>query len=214
MKKIGFSLLCSVLLVVSITFGAVVAQAASSKSVTGFWRSDFVQGIAYNGTMQLSIKNYSYEIKADASVSEFYSSLANDDIIFIHTHGAPGLFTLSLGTKVTGSMVNSFGGSADTKLVYISACESGASSNVYGNIGTALCNKGVEAVVAFEKRVSAITKTDGIHRFNSLVVYKLIQGYTLSRALSTAKDQIFKETGTYWGADSYVIYGNGSMTLK
>ena len=52
----------------------------------------------------------------------------------------------------------------------------------------------------FTENISAITDTDGIHRFNSIVVYKLVGGYSISSALLSAKTQIFKESNKYWGA--------------
>lgn len=214
MKKVCFYFFCAILLVVSVSMGAIFAEAVSNQSVSGFRRTDFVRGVGYEGPMHLSTKGFSHFIYEDASISTFHEALYSDDVIFIHSHGAAGLFTLSSSTQVTGNMINSFSGTTDAKLVYISACNSGLSSPTHGNVGTALCNKGVDAVVAFEDTVAASTETNGIHRFNSITVYKLVNGYSISIALETAKKQIVSETGTYWGADSYVIYGNGSTTIN
>ena len=80
------------------------SAAATSKSTTavGFYRSDFTKGIADEGPKHLSTHGYSYNIYSDASVSKFKSALTNDDVIFVHSHGAAGLFTLSPSVYVYG----------------------------------------------------------------------------------------------------------------
>lgn len=57
------------------------ATAATSKNGTavGFYRSDFVKGIADEGPKQLSTHGYSYNIYSDAGVSQFTSALINKE---------------------------------------------------------------------------------------------------------------------------------------
>ena len=212
MKKGLFCFLCIVIFFISATLGSVTANGATRR-VSGFYRSDFVKGVAYEGPNHLAIHGYSQSIYEDGSVNQFRLALINDDVIFIHSHGAPGLFTLSLNTQVSGTMISTMSFSSGTKLVYISACKSGQSGTL-GNVCDALKNKGVDAVVAFKENVGATTDTNGIHRFNSIVVYKLVNGYTIKEAMELAKKQIYSESEKYWGADSYVIYGDGSVTVN
>lgn len=53
MKKVCFSFFCGLLMLVSIALGAIVAAATTEKRVSGFYRSDFTKGIAYEGPMHL-----------------------------------------------------------------------------------------------------------------------------------------------------------------
>lgn len=214
MKKACHFICIAVFFVVFVFLGSSVAAISESPTAVGFYRSDFIKGVADEGPKHLATHGYSYNIYSDASMSKFKSALINDDVIFVHSHGAEGLFTLSPSVRIYGNKIASASISADAKLVYLSACKTGLSSSTYGNVGSALVNKGVDSVVAFTENVSAITDTDGIHRFNSIVVYKLVNGYSIYSALFQAKIQIFDESEKYWGADSYIIYGSGSTTIN
>lgn len=83
-------------------------------------------------------------------------------------------------------------------------------------MSTALRSKGVRTVVAFKDIITAATNSDGIHRFNSLVVYRLVNGDTISDAMESALEQFLNEQtveGRTWGADSYNIYGDFYTTI-
>lgn len=214
MKKFYYTIFSVILFVAFVFVGSATAATNKSGTAVGFYRSDFVKGIADEGPKQLSTHGYSYNIYSDAGVSQFTSALINKDVIFIHSHGAEGLFTLSPSVRVYGNQIASSSISSNATLVYISACKTGLSSSTYGNVGSALVNKGVDSVVAFTEDVTAITDTDGIHRFNSIVVYKLANGYSISSALMAANKQIYDESNKYWGADSYIIYGSYSTTIN
>lgn len=214
MKKVCSFICITVLFAAFVFLGSAAASTSSKPTAVGFYRSDFTKGIADEGPKHLSVHGYSYNIYSDASFSKFKSALENDDVIFIHSHGAEGLFTLSLSVRIYGNQIASASIPADATLVYLSACKTGLSSSTYGNVGSALVNKGVDSVVAFTENVTAITDADGIHRFNSIVVYKLVSGYSVYSALFMAKIQIFDESEKYWGADSYIIYGSGSTTIN
>lgn len=214
MKKACSFICITVLFAAFVFLGSAAASTSSKPTAVGFYRSDFTKGIADEGPKHLSVHGYSYNIYSDASFSKFKSALENDDVIFIHSHGAEGLFTLSPSVRIYGNQIASASISSEAKLVYLSACKTGLSSSTYGNVGSALVNKGVDSVVAFTKDVTAKTDTNGIHRFNSIVVYKLVSGYSVSSALLAAKAQIYKESEEYWGADSYIIYGSGSTTIN
>lgn len=214
MKKACSFICITVLFAAFVFLGSAAASTSSKPTVAGFYRSDFVKGVADEGPKHLATHGYSYNIYSDASFSRFKSALENDDVIFVHSHGAEGLFTLSPSVYVYGNQIASASIPADATLVYLSACKTGLSSSTYGNVGSALVNKGVDSVVAFTENVSAITDADGIHRFNSIVVYKLVSGYSVYSALFQAKIQIFDESEKYWGADSYIIYGSGSTTIN
>ena len=216
MKKICFSFFCAVLLVVSSTVGAMIAEAASTKYVSGFWRSDFEKGVGYEGPMHLSTKGYSHSTYEDATVSEFCIALYRDNVVFIHTHGNPGYFFLSPTVHVSASVLSEYSMPANSKLVYISACYAALTSSESGNVCTALRNKGVQTVVAFKDSLTASSSSDGIHRYNSLVVYRLVCGDTISDAMESALEQFLNEQtveGRTWGADSYNIYGNLYTTI-
>lgn len=214
MKRICYTIFSVILFVAFVFVGSAAASTSKSATAVGFYRSDFTKGIADEGPKHLSTHGYSYNIYSDADVSKFKSALTNNDVIFIHSHGAEGLFTLSPSVYVYGNQIASASISSNATLVYISACKTGLSSSIYGNVGSALVNKGVDSVVAFTENVSASTDTDGIHRFNSIVVYKLVCGYSIYSALFSAKIQIFDESDKYWGADSYIIYGSDSTTIN
>lgn len=206
-------------MLVSIALGGIVAEATTDRRVSGFYRSDFTKGIAYEGPMHLSTKGFLHYIYEDASVQTFRTALYSNEVIFIHTHGSAGYFFLTPTVHVSKAVLDESNTPINSKLVYISACNAGLTSSTSGNVCLALCNKGAETVVGFEDTVAATTGTDGIHRFNSLVVYKLVNGYTISSAMSSALEQfmkeVYEETGEYdtYGADSYVIYGNGYLTI-
>ena len=212
MKRWIICVLSVFTLIISTAVGASVAE-GTTKSVSGFYRSDFTKGVAYDGSMQLSTHGYGYSIYSDASTSRFRTELTDSDVILIHTHGSAGYFTLASGVTVSGPIINSMSFSPKTNLIYISACKTGL-SGTSGNVCSALCNKGVDTVAAFEENVTASTDTNGIHRYNSLVIYKLSNGYTISAAMSSAKSQIYAESGNYWGADSYVIYGDSTVKIN
>lgn len=214
MKKICHVILSSMLFVVFVFVGSSFAATNKNPTAVGFYLSTFTKGIADEGPKHLSTHGYYYNIYADADVSQFTSALTNKDVIFVHTHGAPGLFQLSPSVYVYGNQIASSSISSNAKLVYLSACKAGLSGSAYGNIGSAMVNKGVDSVAAFTEYISASTDTNGIHRFNSIVVYKLVNGYSIYSALASAKIQIYDETNKYWGADSYIIYGNSSTTIN
>lgn len=212
MKKIGYIVLCTLLLIVFGSIGAIAADVRASGRAVGFYRSDFTDGIADEGPRQLGTHGYAYSIYADSSLSTFISSVTSSTVVFVHTHGSPGCFTLSSSVEVKESDITSRSFSSNAKLVYISACRTGLESSTNGNVCSALVGKGVDTVVAFKEAVSASSDTNGIHRFNSIVVYNLVNGYSIYAALASARTQIFNESNQYWGADSYILYGNyGTM---
>lgn len=131
MKKICFSILCGILLVISTSVGMMIAEAASKKYVSGFWRSDFTQGVAYNGPMHLSTKGYAHTLYEDASVATFCTALYRDSVIFINTHGSPGSFSLSSTVHVSAPVLNGYVTPANAKLVYISACNTALTDSEY-----------------------------------------------------------------------------------
>lgn len=211
-NKVILNLCLMVVFCVSFIIGTSSVKAAN-KRVVGIYRGDFVKGIAYTGTMTLASNGYTSEMYEDISLQSFLYELMRSDVIFIHTHGAPGLFTFTSSSRITGNEILSKTVDAKVKLFYLSACQSGKKSTTNGNVGTALLEKGVTSVVAFQENISAGSDTDGIHRFNSLVVYRLTKGDILQTALSTALSQLFAESGGYYGADSYIIYGDSSLIL-
>ena len=81
-------------------------------------------------------------------------------------------------------------------------------------MGSQLYRRGVQTVVTFKGLLSASTNSDGIHRFNSLVMSNFIGGKTIYNSIDTSLDQIYLETGGYHGADSYFIYGNPSLKFN
>ena len=214
MKKMINLILSTLLFVVFIFVGSVVAATSQSTTTVGFYRSDHTKGIANEGPKHLATHGYSYNIYADASVSQFISALANKDVIFVNSHGSAGMITLSTSSSVTGNQIVASSFLSNAELVYLSTCQTGMHSNTNGNFCSALVNKGVDTVVAFTQNITASTDTDGIHRFNSIVVYKLICGYSVYDALETAKIQIYSESMRYWGADSYVIYGSRTTVIN
>ena len=188
---------------------------ANSNMVTGYFRGDFVPGIAQSGTSYLSYNGYgNYGINVSESPNHFYNyALSVCDVILIHTHGNDGYFTTKPSNGViSGNSVTSYAPSNSAKLVYISACYSGNSSAAYGNVCSALCSKGVSAVVAFTGTITASTGSNGIHSFNLQVIQKLKSGISLYSALAQVK-QIFIDSGTLYGSDTAVFYGNGGLTL-
>ncbi len=118
-----------------------------------------------------------------------------------------------LKVNITSNTIISASFSNNARLVYISACKTGANSTSSNNVCNALIYKVVSTVVAFEENISQTTATDGCNRFNSIFVYKWINGYTVYEALRAAKEQIYTESGSYWGTDSYIVFGNGNLTL-
>ncbi|MBQ9700488.1 MAG: hypothetical protein IJV71_07675 [Lachnospiraceae bacterium] len=214
MKKIFFAFFCGLMFVVSVSAGAIIARATSTKTTTGFWASNSVRGIAYEGVMQLSMKGYDYTIMQDSPPVYFYEALKKDDIIFVSCHGAEGLFEIAPDIMLTGNMLEARNVTSNTRLVYISSCYTGKLSSTNGNMLGALMRKGVGTAVGFTRELSATTDYDGSHRFDSIFMYKFSIGYNLNDAIVAAKNQIFNETGKYWGCDSYIIYGNPYITLN
>lgn len=174
---------------------------ASSNLATGFYRSDFVQGIAASGPAKFTTyQGYSTNTYSNSTSGNWKSVTENSKVEFIHTHGANGLFTLTSSTNVTGNMILSMSFSDMPRLIYISACYTGNSSTTYGNVGQSLVNKGADAVVAFTTTISATTNYDGIHKFNSKVATKLAYYHnTLSYSISAALNEVYAEDGTDWG---------------
>lgn len=213
-KRILFSAFCGMMFLVSATVGTIVSQAASTKTTAGFWSSSSVQGIAYTGPTYLAKTGYEYTIWKDAAPYYFYQSLRNDDIIFVSCHGLEGGFEIAPGTQIWGTTIDNQNFTAVSRLVYISACNTGLQSSTKGDVLAALMRKGVTSAVGFEDELSATTDTDGSHRFDALFAYKFVSGSKLNEALLFAKDLIYHDTGSYWGCDSYVIYGNPYLTLN
>ena len=207
-----------IVLFFSMLIGTFASEAAT-KNVAGIYRSDFVPGIAQTGSYILNtLKGYSYYFFKDSTKTNFYNALENYNVVLIHTHGAEGLFTLSNNIRVTANDIkNRDGLVCNAKLVYISACKSGATSSTYGNIGSVLCAKapvpGSNAVIAFKENISASTNSDGIHYFNQKVIGYMANGTILYQAIAKAKADLYNSTGKYYGADSCVFYGNGGLTL-
>lgn len=208
----------ALLMVVFFLTGAAVGSmshvnAAQNRLTAGFYRSDFTKGIAESGPKSLSSNGYDYHIYKDGNASDLRSAIINDDVIFFHTHGSAGKFTLSSSVTVTASMIGAMAPVSDAELIYISACKTGL-NGAQGNVCTALQKEGVKSIVAFKNNVSASTDTNGIHRFNQIVVDKMISERGLGESLAMAKIQILEESGSYWGADSYVIYGSGATKIN
>lgn len=214
MKKIMFVIFCGIMFVISAICGMIVVEANTTKSVSGFYTSEVPAGIAYNGTMQLSINGYpTYNIYEDGGKNLYMYRLHVDDVIFSHSHGANGKFSVTPTEYITADYINDTLVSPTTKLIYISACNTALSDTLEDNVCYALMNKGVDTVVGFKDYLWASTDTNGIHRFNSIVVYKLTQGYTIINAMESAVEQIIEEDEITWGADSYTIYGNATLKL-
>ena len=191
-----------------------INAASNTYTASGFYRTDFTQGIAYEGPMQFATTlGYSPSVNSNSTVTNWKNITASSRVVFLHTHGLPGLFTLSTSADVTGNSISTMSFSNTPRLVYISACQTGAYSATNGSVGYNLVSKGVDAVVAFTTNVTASTNTNGIHRFNSIVAYKLVHSYTLSNSLSQALTQLYSESGSYWGANSYVVSGTSSITF-
>lgn len=130
------------------------------------------------------------------------------------------MFTLTSSLDITSNGANgttSVSGMTFTntpKLIYLSACNTGNNSSTYGNVCQTLVNKGTNAVVAFKSTISASTGTNGIHKFNQKVATKLAYyHYTLSNSLSQSLNEIYAQDGQYWGANSKVVYGSGSISF-
>lgn len=209
---IGF--FCFVSLFAGLCFGTMYSQ-ASSNLATGFYRSDFVSGVAASGPPTFAAhQGYSYSIYSDSSTTNWKNKTQSSKVEFIHTHGNNGFFTLTSSLKVTGNGITGMTFTNTPKLIYISACYTGNGSTTYGNVGQALVNKGTNAVVAFKNTISASTGTNGIHKFNQKVATKLAYShYTLSNSLAQALNEIYAEDGQYWGANYKVVYGNGSISF-
>lgn len=214
-KKIIFSLILVVAFLLSINIGSLYAEVRATKTTAGFYRSDIDNngGIATNGTGQLTTKGYSRTLYVDSNIPTFLASLTNDDVIFVNSHGNTGFFTLAPGVRVEGSVISSTNVTANTRLVYISACRTGENYTSSTNVCNVMRNKGVDTVVAFKENVTMDSVTGGCDRFDSIFVYKWGVGYSVAQSISLAKSQIYSETGQYWGTDSYVIFGNGLLTL-
>ena len=127
----------------------------------------------------------------------------------MHTHGAPGLVTLSSSTTVTGSDISGWNGALGARLFYISSCETGTVSQVYGDLPAIAVGKGVYSVVSFRNVISASSDYNGIHNFNRLAITNMTQGYGLTYAMSRAYTTFSALCNNgYYGADSYRITGN------
>lgn len=214
-KSICFVLMGVISLILGLYVGNISSSYASSNRATGFYRSDFVQGIAVTGPAQFAThQSYLSNTYSNSTSTNWKSVTQNSKVEFIHTHGASGLFTLTSSTNITGNMVQSMSFSDMPKLIYISACQTGNSSTTYGNVGQALVNKGADAVVAFKTNISASTNYNGIHKFNAKVATKLaFNGYTLTYSITTALNEVYAEDGQHWGANSYIIYGDSFISF-
>lgn len=207
---------CLISLVAGLLLGTLSSH-ASSYLASGFYRSDFVSGVASSGPATFAVHlGYSSSTHVDSTSSNWKNVTQGSKVEFIHTHGENGLFTLTggLSVTITGNAISGMTFSNTPKLIYISACYTGNGSTTYGNVGQALVNKGTNAVVAFTSTISASTGTNGIHKFNQKVATKLAYNhYSLSTSLSQGLSEIYNEDGKYWGANSKVVYGNDSISF-
>ena len=205
-KQCVIILTCFASLVFGLFFGAISSEAASNRAI-GFYRTDFYSGIAITGPARFSsILGYSSATYKNSSVSNWKSKTQNSKVEFIHSHGDYGKFSLASGVWITGKNIQNMSFTNKPKLVYISACDTGNGSAENGNVGQALVNKGVKAVVAFKGKIVATTSTNGIHRFNLKVAHKLTYNhYNLSVSLILAKGEIYQEDNRYWGTDHLIV---------
>lgn len=213
-KKIIFSIFCGAVFLCFVTIGSIAAEVRTTRSTSGFYRADLGGGVAVDGTGQLFAKGYTRKLYADSNLTTFLNAMRNDDVVFVNTHGSTGIFSLTDGVIVTGEIINSSSLSASTRLLYISACGTGAYTTSSVNVCEILNRKGVSTVVAFEDDLIIDDETGGCDRFDSIFVYRWSIGNTVSQALSIAKSQVYSETDSYWGSDSYVIFGSGSLTMN
>ncbi len=213
-KTFLYSILCLFSLFAGVLFGGITSEASSYQS-SGFYRTDFVNGIASSGPAIFNLyQGYSISANANSTLTNWKNVTQNSEVEFIHTHGANGLFELTSSVYVTGNYIQSLSFSDAPKLVYISACYTGNASSTYGEVGLQLVNKGTTAVVAFKNKISANTTTNGIHKYNSKVAVKLAYNhYTLAQSLTQAANEIYAEDGRYWGAEYRKVYGNASITF-
>ncbi len=216
-KRLCFTV--CIICIASMFLGVISAEAYVSKTIAGYYRSDFVSGIAEAGVQQVLNAGIGYNISSyhvDASAATFKKSLQNREVVLLHSHGSTGYVTLSSTEKVYGTTVASWTDTLSAKLLYLSACKAGAQSSTYGFLPYELTKKGVRTVVSFKENISASSTTNGIHQFNLIAITNMTQGYTVSQSMALAYTTFrgMCTSGNYWGADSYQITGYGDYYLR
>ena len=160
---------------------------------------------------------------ADPSVSFIKTAMNTHETVFINCHGSYGMFRVQNGgSAIYGTDISSWSnGCLSSKLVYLSACKTGTSSSTYGDVPALLTQKGVETVVSFKDDVTYYTSTDGINRYNELVVTDMVYGYPLYLSMSMAQNSFIAECNSsassypddYFGISSYRIKGYGNYMI-
>ena len=215
MKKITSIFLVILIFIATFSIGYEVTYADSNCMAKGIYRSDIASGIGYAGPLLLSMyNNYSTSYSVDASETTFKNALRTSDVLFIQAHGNSGLIALKDSVIITRVNIINYNVTSQTKLAYLSACKSGNTSSVQGDLCGALLSAGVSTVVAFTGTISGGSNSSGgIHMFNYNAAYYMASGNTISQALAHALTDLGAATSSSCGADTYTIRGYSSLTL-
>ena len=189
---------------------------ATTYKCTGMYRSDVEFGIAYYGPdLFHSYKGYTPNTLYNQTISQWIYEMNHSRVLFMHTHGAPGRITLdNSNTMLSALYMSSISYSSVPRMVYLSACECGKNSPIYGNIGNTLVNKGVGCVVAFEEEIRYPIghPESGCNLYDLKTInYLTHYNYTIHNASLAAESDIIDLLGWAYGCDSRIIYGNSYM---
>lgn len=138
------------------------------------------------------------------------SDLGSNAVIHVLSHGGNDIVTCSngslSGTEVRAEYFDDLGLS-NTEFVFLECCYAG--NSLAGRISSC----GAQSVIGFKNEVTAGSDSNGIHYFADRVYSYLYNSYSVSTSVSSARMELYQLQGSYYGADSVVIYG-GSNTIN
>lgn len=154
---------------------------------------------------------YTMNKELPQAVYGFNSNLTNSYTLFSSSHGVEGggILVLANNNLYTANDIPSSAGLQE--FTYLSACYSLKTSDVYGNLGTALLNAGVEVVVGY---TDSVRVTESRYFEEQFYLEAVTNGRNIVTALSLAKSRTTSAYGSNTTSNSSTMLGNGSYVIQ
>lgn len=178
-----------------------IAAAGNAKV---YYNSSLSTGTTNAINNNLSSMGYYSVRSANPSISTLKTAIqGNNKVIHVLSHGEAGITSCSDGYLYATNV-----SSTSARFIFLETCYSDkAPSSGYSSART-LYHKGASCVLGFSSTITAGSASNGCHYFALALYQNAYTGLTIGTSASLAKTALYSAYGSYYGCDSYFVYGS------